>query len=510
MKILILASNPRKDLNLDHEIRDLRDVIERSYNHKEFDVEDALAVRVKDLQDLLFRHKPQIVHFCGHGSGPQGLVFEGNNGEEQWVRAEALSDLFRLFSSDVECVLLNACYSEDQANAIVNHIDYVIGVNQEIRDDAAIAFSTGFYRALGYNCTIEQAFEFGRNAILLEISGSSKTRSASTDLTRKAQVIDATQSASIPEHLKPILRKNEANLKTKATVSKKLLPEEIETIQSEIKYSLEAGTRSSPKKDKGKTLRTKLVGIPLILLTVFTLGYVGFEALKNHYQTPPPTSPSVVDDSFKNALSLEQETRNQMSQSPLTEEALDQIIENWSKAIGLMNKIASSNENYQKSVQKRIEYENLFQYCEGLKFGIIAANLTQKGKDNSFEEWNNISQLWGQAISKLSSVPVEDPTYEIAREKIDEYQSNQNFASEMTIIASFQNAVRKANRASELIVIAKSRENWIQISVLWGEASTLMKQVPDQCPCNQTAQGKVSEYQKNQIYAREKAASLVD
>ena len=80
----------------------------------------------------------------------------------------------------------------------------------------------------------------------------------------------------------------------------------------------------------------------------------------------------------------------------------------------------------------------------------------------------------------------------------------------MTIIASFQNAVRKANRASELIVIAKSRENWIQISVLWGEASTLMKQVPDQCPCNQTAQGKVSEYQKNQIYAREKAASLVD
>ena len=149
MKILILASNPRKDLNLDREIRDLRNVIEASRNRQEFEVEDALAVRVGDLQDLLFKHKPQIVHFCGHGSGQQGLVFEGNDGGEQWVRAEALSELFRLFSKNVGCVLLNACYSEEQANAIVNHIDYVIGMNQEIRDDAAIAFSKGFYRALG-------------------------------------------------------------------------------------------------------------------------------------------------------------------------------------------------------------------------------------------------------------------------------------------------------------------------------------------------------------------------
>ncbi len=507
MKILILASNPRKDLNLDHEIRDLRDVIERSYNHEEFDVEDALAVRVKDLQDLLFRHKPQIVHFCGHGSGPQGLVFEGNNGEEQWVRAEALSDLFRLFSSDVECVLLNACYSEEQANAIVNHIDYVIGVNQEIQDDAAIAFSTGFYRALGYDCTIEQAFEFGRNAILLEISGSSKTRSAATDLTRKAQVIDVTQSASIPEHLKPILRKNETSLNTKTTVSKKLLPEEIKTIQSEIKNSLEAGTKSSLNKDKSKPLRIRFLGISLILLAVFALGYVGVKVLSSQDKASDEV---VVDDSFKNALVLERETRNQMSQSPLTEEALDQIIENWGKAIGLMNKISSSDENYQKSVRKKVEYENLFQYCEGLRFGIIAANLAQNGEDNSFEEWNNINQLWGQGIAKLSSVPAEDPTYEIAMEKKEEYQSNQNVAVERAILASFQQAVRKANQASKLIVIAKSRENWIQISVLWGEASTLMKQVPNQCPCNQIAQGKVSEYQKNQIYAREKAASLVD
>ena len=208
-KILILASNPRKDLNLDREIRDLKDVIERSRNRAELKVEVGLAVRVGDLQDLLFHHQPNIVHFCGHGSGAEGLVFEGNEGEEQWLRADALSGLFQ-FLPDVNCVLLNACYSEEQADAIVNHIDYVIGMRQTIRDDAAIAFSKGFYRALGYEYSIEQSYGVGCNAIQLEISGSSKRkspeRSTVSEQERKLEVVEA-GAIAIPEHQKPVLKK---------------------------------------------------------------------------------------------------------------------------------------------------------------------------------------------------------------------------------------------------------------------------------------------------------------
>jgi len=254
MKILILASNPRKDLNLDHEIRDLKDVIEKSRNRQEFEVEDALAVRVGDLQNLLFRYRPQIVHFCGHGSGQQGLVFEGNDGGEQWVRAEALSEMFRLFAKDVGCVLLNACYSEEQADAIVCHIDYVIGVKQEIRDDAAIAFSKGFYRALGYECSVEQAFEFGRNAIQLEISGSSKVRSAVTEAVRKAEVVEAIGHTTIPEHLKPVLKIKSnltQSLRTNTTVpAQPLSPETRVTIQLDIDQSLEADAKVKQYRDR--------------------------------------------------------------------------------------------------------------------------------------------------------------------------------------------------------------------------------------------------------------------
>ena len=52
MKILILASNPRKDLNLDCEIRDLKEVIEKSRNREQFEAVIELAMRVGDLQDL--------------------------------------------------------------------------------------------------------------------------------------------------------------------------------------------------------------------------------------------------------------------------------------------------------------------------------------------------------------------------------------------------------------------------------------------------------------------------
>jgi tetratricopeptide (TPR) repeat protein len=254
MKILILASNPRKDLNLDREIRDLKRAIENSRNREEFEVVDELAVRVGDLQELLHKHRPQIVHFCGHGSGKQGLVFESDMGREHWVSTDALSNLFRLFSSRVECVLLNACYSEEQAGAIVDHINYVIGMNQEIRDDAAIAFSKGFYRALGYACSIEQSYEFGCNAIQLEISGSSVVRSTMSETERKLGVADAVAKIAIPEHQKPILKKKPtltSNLSANIPSPNQTLSQEKRTeIQLDIDTSLKANSKVKQYRDR--------------------------------------------------------------------------------------------------------------------------------------------------------------------------------------------------------------------------------------------------------------------
>lgn len=206
-KILILASNPKGTsvLNLDREIRDIREGLRRSQNRDQFDIETRGAVRSEDLRRAMLEVKPQIVHFCGHGTGDQGLVLEDDDGNEHLASTEALSDLFRIFSDQVECVLLNACYSEVQANAIVEHINYVIGMNQEVRDDAAITFTVGFYDALGAGESIERAFDIGRNAVLFEISDRGSHN-------RKLVPVGVNENASeikIQEHLIPVLKKKE-------------------------------------------------------------------------------------------------------------------------------------------------------------------------------------------------------------------------------------------------------------------------------------------------------------
>lgn len=110
--------------------------------------------------------QPRIVHFSGHGDDA-GLVIEDAAGNAMVVSPEALEGLFNLFSENLECVLLNACYSEVQARAIAKRIPFVIGMTQGIADDVAVEFAIGFYDALGAGKSVKTAFEFGCNAIEL-------------------------------------------------------------------------------------------------------------------------------------------------------------------------------------------------------------------------------------------------------------------------------------------------------------------------------------------------------
>jgi formylglycine-generating enzyme required for sulfatase activity len=240
-KILILASNPRRDLNLDDEIRLVKTVVAQSRDREQIEIESEPGVRVGDLQGLLLRQKPQIVHFCGHGGGEEGLIFKIDDGGEQAVSAEALAGMFALapIRQHIECVLLNACYSEMQANAIVNHINYVVGMSHEIEDNAAIAFSKGFYLALAEGCSIDDSFEFGKNAIQLEISENSQRRSAiADDVQREFKVRETITSTTIPEHLKPILKKNSRLTQNSSSSDLKIPDEDRSKLQLKIDKTL--------------------------------------------------------------------------------------------------------------------------------------------------------------------------------------------------------------------------------------------------------------------------------
>lgn len=175
-KILILAANPTdtKHLRLDEEVREIDAGLKRAKNREEFEIISQWAVGAEGLRRALLDYEPQIVHFSGHGSGSEGLALENNSGQMQLVSTQALAGLFKQFS-EIECVVLNACYSEVQAEAIHQHIDCVIGMNVAIGDKAAINFAVGFYDALGAGRNYQASFEFGCNAIDLQGIPESKT-----------------------------------------------------------------------------------------------------------------------------------------------------------------------------------------------------------------------------------------------------------------------------------------------------------------------------------------------
>lgn len=198
ISVLFLAADPTDAtrLRLGEEFREIDEQLKIAKHRDHFKLElPQLSLRPKDISGALLNAQPQIVHFSGHGTAEGALCFENMTGESHLVHPDALAALFEQFADRVNCVLLNACYSEIQANAIGKHIDNVIGMNKAISDKAAIAFAIGFYQALGAGRTIEEAYKLGCVQIRLQ---------------------------NIPEHLTPVLiRRGYRFADDKAEVEKK-------------------------------------------------------------------------------------------------------------------------------------------------------------------------------------------------------------------------------------------------------------------------------------------------
>jgi len=180
--ILFLAANPKNTtpVDLQKEAKEIAEGLQRSKKADKFQLEQQWAVTPREMQRAVLDFKPEIVHFSGHGAGQGGLALEDDLGQIKLVNAKALAALFEAFNEYVECVILNACYSEVQAAAIARHIPYVIGMKQTVGDNAAREFAVGFYDTLAAGESIERAYKLGCVSISM---------------------------AGIPEELTPVLKK---------------------------------------------------------------------------------------------------------------------------------------------------------------------------------------------------------------------------------------------------------------------------------------------------------------
>jgi hypothetical protein len=154
-------------LRVDAEMRKVKEAIRGSEYRDNITVEYSPAAGLKTLQDGLNDHRPQIIHFSGHGNAG-GIAMD--KGKVRRPIGESLS--FPLLAkalaatdSPPSVVVLNSCHSSGARNALVKQGLIVVSMKTSISDLAAITFAPRFYAAIASGQSIKSAFEQGKVAV---------------------------------------------------------------------------------------------------------------------------------------------------------------------------------------------------------------------------------------------------------------------------------------------------------------------------------------------------------
>jgi len=168
--VLFMASNPidQTSLRLDKEARDIQEKIRKSEYRDSIVFESRWATRTIDILQAINETNPTIVHFSGHGADTGELVLENVDGSTKLVSKEAVTAAISTASDTIKLVLFNACFSQSQAENIVQNIASAIGMSIEIGDEAACVFAANFYSSIGFGHSLQKAFNQAKAALLLE------------------------------------------------------------------------------------------------------------------------------------------------------------------------------------------------------------------------------------------------------------------------------------------------------------------------------------------------------
>jgi hypothetical protein len=163
--ILFLAADTHASslLKLNEECAEIRRKLKLApYN--DFRVEARWAADAHELIRHLNELAPTVLHFSGHG-GSSGVVLQDERGQPKLVPPRSLTMIIEAAPSSVRVIVLNACYSIRQAEALRTKVDCVMGMDGAIDAAAARAFAMQFYGALGNRRSIGHAVAQGTAAL---------------------------------------------------------------------------------------------------------------------------------------------------------------------------------------------------------------------------------------------------------------------------------------------------------------------------------------------------------
>jgi hypothetical protein len=169
LTVLYLVANPHlgQPLRVDAEVRRVQEAIRGSLFRDNVTIEYRPAADLESLIDGLNDHRPQIVHFSGHG---HDLGISTDTGKVAKPEAKTLSfDLLAAALSATDAppavVVLNSCKSSSAKKALTPTSQIVIAMRASVTDVAATVFATRFYAAIAAGQSIKAAFAQGKVAV---------------------------------------------------------------------------------------------------------------------------------------------------------------------------------------------------------------------------------------------------------------------------------------------------------------------------------------------------------
>jgi hypothetical protein len=161
--VLVLAANPQSTirLELEREAALIWERLQQGESGRKYLVRIEQGSGVEDVARYLAEYQPTVVHFVGQGS-PTGEIMLRNSHQVQPLTPSAFANLFKIKGRQIDCVVLNSCFSVAIADELGKHVGCTIGIDEEI-DDAPTerSFIGEFYRELAVGNGYQGAFDRG-------------------------------------------------------------------------------------------------------------------------------------------------------------------------------------------------------------------------------------------------------------------------------------------------------------------------------------------------------------
>lgn len=171
LKILYLTSSPdkRDQLRVDLEVRKVQDHIRGSIYRDSIEILVRPAADTDAIIEGLNDHRPQIIHFSGHGSNDGIELDDGRVAAASYRRLsyDLLARAIAATDSPPSVVVLNSCESSGARRHLLDVAPILVTMRTSISDLSATAFAPKFYAALASGQSVKSAFEQGKLAVAI-------------------------------------------------------------------------------------------------------------------------------------------------------------------------------------------------------------------------------------------------------------------------------------------------------------------------------------------------------